>query len=133
MHNLMMDADAMYHPEGFHPARTRFKRDYSGWATYLPRSAVGVKYYFIDFGISVHLPEDDTNRLVTGHFGRDQAPPELSDTIPYNPFKLDVFIIGNMFKQEFCEVRITSLIYCSWAQDRRDTRTSNFSCHWHRR
>jgi hypothetical protein len=31
----------------------------------------------------------------------------LSETVPYHPYKLDVFIIGNMFKQEFCDVIIS--------------------------
>ena len=100
-----MDADAMY-PEGFHPIRKMYKADYSGYATPLSRSAAGVKYYFIDFGISVHIPEDAYPRLVTGHLGRDQTPPELSRAVPYDPFKLDVFILGNMFKRELTEVRI---------------------------
>jgi len=100
----MMDADAMY-PEGFHPIRTMHKPDYSGYAPYLSRSTAGVKYYFIDFGISVHIPADVYPKLVTGHLGRDQTPPELSKTIPYDPFKLDVYIIGNMFKRELTDVR----------------------------
>ena len=98
-----MEADAMY-PEGFHPADIMFKRDYSGWATPIPRSVAGVKYYFADFGISVHIPEEDPRKLVTGFFGRDQEPPELSNPDPYDPFKLDIFIIGNMFRQEFFDV-----------------------------
>ena len=100
------------YPEGFHPVQTAYKRDYSGWATHLPRSAVGVKYYFADFGISVYVPSEDRPKLVTGHMGRDQDPPELSSTVPYDPFKLDIFIIGNMLKQEFCDV-IVPLCYFS--------------------
>ena len=93
------------YPEGFHPVRVSHKRDYSGIATYLPRSAVGVKYYFADFGISAYIdPNSNSPRLVTGVDGRDQDPPELSDTKPYDPFKLDIFVIGNMLKQEFCDV-----------------------------
>ena len=104
MHNLMMDADAMY-PDGFHPVRTRWNRDYTDWATYVPRSAVGVRYYFVDFGISLHIPEHIRPKLATGNLGRDHEPPELSVTVPYDPFKLDVFIIGNMFKHELYDVR----------------------------
>ena len=110
MHNFLMDASAMY-PEGFHPAQTAYKRDYSGWANYLPRSTVGVKYYFADFGISVHKPEKDRSRFVTGNLGRDRRPPELSVTVPYDPFKLDVFIVGNMLKQEFCDVIIPLSVF----------------------
>jgi len=105
MHNFLMDADTMY-PEGFHPVKYSYKRDYSGRATYIPRSVAGVRYYFADFGISVHLPEEEPQKLVTGDLGRDQEPPELSDTVPYDPFKLDIFIIGNMLRQEFCDVII---------------------------
>lgn len=109
LHNFLMDPGAMY-PEGFHPVQTAYKRDYSGFANYLPRSAVGVKYYFADFGISAHMPDADNPRLVTGEAGRDQDPPELSSTVPYDPFKLDIFVIGNMFKQEFCDVIISCFV-----------------------
>ena len=103
--NLMMDADAMY-PEGFHAVGLDFKPDHSGFAKYTSRSAVGVKYYFVDFGISVHIPESMSSKLVTGFLGRDRDPPELSDEIPYDPFKLDIFIIGNMLKHEFYMVGV---------------------------
>jgi len=102
LHNFLMDPGTMY-PEGFHPVMTAYKPDYSGLADYLPRSAVGVKYYFADFGISSHMPDEGLPRLVTGGLGRDQDPPELSATVTYDPFKLDIFIIGNMLRQEFCD------------------------------
>jgi len=105
----MMDADAMY-PEGFHPIRVDYKPDYSGWAPYVSRSVAGARYYFVDFGISVRIPEDDRPKFVTGSMGRDQEPPELSDTVPYDPFKLDVFIIGNMLMREICDVRVLVLL-----------------------
>ena len=99
----MMDADAMY-PEGFHPVRVDYKPDYSGWAPYVSRSDAGVRYYFVDFGISVHIPEDDRPKFVTGNMGRDRDPPELSATVSYDPFKLDIFIIGNMLARELYDV-----------------------------
>jgi len=100
MNNILMDADAMY-PEGFHPVTLGRTPDYSDQAKYKSRTIAGAKYYYVDFGISVYIPPELDGELVTGIFGRDQDPPELSDTVPYDPFKLDVFIIGNMFKQEF--------------------------------
>ena len=103
----MMDADAMY-PEGFHPVGLEFNPDHSGYAKHISRSAVGVKYYFVDFGISVYVPESMSSKLVTGFLGRDRDPPELSNEVPYDPFKLDVFIIGNMLKDEFYTVRVHS-------------------------
>ena len=99
----MMDADAMY-PEGWHPIRLYFKPDRSGHAEHTSRTAAKVKYYFIDFGISVYIPENLRPKLVTGIDGRDRDPPELSKEEPYDPFKLDVFIIGNMLRREFEQV-----------------------------
>ena len=106
-----MDADAMY-PEGFHPIGLNLTPDYSGYAKRTSRSAAGVKYYFVDFGISVHIPDSVNPKLVTGFLGRDRDPPELSDSTPYDPFKLDIFIIGNMLGQEFYTVRIRSSAGC---------------------
>jgi hypothetical protein len=105
MNNILLDADAM-HPEGFHPVSMDIAADYSGLAKYTSRTSAGAKYYYIDFGISVHIPEAVGPKLVTGTLGRDQDPPELSDDIPYDPFKLDIFIIGNMFRQEFYQVGV---------------------------
>ena len=102
-----MDVDAMY-PEGFHPIAIDYKPDYSGSAKHTSRSAGAVKYFFIDFGISVHIPENLRPKLVTGFLGRDRDPPELSDEVPYDPFKLDIFIIGNMLKRDFYMVGICS-------------------------
>ena len=102
----MMGADAMY-PEGFHAVASDYTPDRSDLAKYISRTAAGgVKYYFIDFGISVHIPDNLHSKLVTGIEGRDQDPPELSLDVGYDPFKLDIFIIGNMLKREFMVVSV---------------------------
>jgi len=100
--NLMMDASAMY-PHGFHPSEGLFLPDSRTPVFPISRSYVGVKYYFVDFGISVHIPSDVYPKTALGGHGRDQEPPELSFDVPYDPFKLDVFIIGNVFRREFCD------------------------------
>jgi len=99
----MVDATNMY-PLGFHPVRDRFLDDVSTLTTVIPRSELGVKYYFVDFGISSYFPSGSQTRLVLGTAGRDQDVPELSDEVPYDPFKVDIFTIGNVFRQLFYEV-----------------------------
>ncbi|OCH90628.1 hypothetical protein OBBRIDRAFT_754583 [Obba rivulosa] len=101
--NLMMVADAMY-PFGFHPILYRCLPDGKSTAPYLRRSDVGVRYYYIDFGISVRIPPEKHPKLVTGFLGRDREVPELSATVPYDPFKVDVFIIGNVLRRQFYDV-----------------------------
>lgn len=100
-----MDGTQLY-PSGFHPVQFDNLPD-SLWPAW-PYTRFGspnrVKYYFIDFGMSVILPPG-SSRLVLGELGLDQDVPELSATIPYDPFKADIFILGNVLRQEFYNVR----------------------------
>ncbi|KAI0039018.1 hypothetical protein FA95DRAFT_1504750 [Auriscalpium vulgare] len=105
--NIMMDASAMF-PKGFHPIDQASLPDMSAIAPSRSRLSAGVKYFFVDYGISSEFPLDSNpaSRLVVGTLGRDQEPPELSDTVPYDPFKLDIFVLGNVFRREYYEVAV---------------------------
>ena len=97
-----MDGRPLY-PQGHHPARLNFSPDGTHEVSPLTRQDHPVKYYFIDFGLSSRFQPGDSF-LVVGTQGRDKEPPELSDTVPYNPFPLDVFVLGNVYFQEFVQV-----------------------------
>lgn len=105
----MMDATAVF-PKGFHPMAETTLPDLSGPAPFVRRIDVPVKYYFIDFGISTQFAPDQHSRLVLGTDGLDDEVPELSKTVPYDPFKTDIFIIGNLLRQQFLQVRAPSLV-----------------------
>ncbi|KAG8994897.1 hypothetical protein FRB94_009612 [Tulasnella sp. JGI-2019a] len=96
--NIMMDARAMF-PEGWHPQGYLRKPDGQLIKNRSPsRTAVGdVRYFFIDFGIST-LGEDQT----VGLSGQELAP-ELSEEVPYNPYKLDIYILGMAYQKFFVE------------------------------
>lgn len=96
--NILMDAKALY-PKGFHPMSHNRLPDAQDSAPILPRSTAYITYYYVDFGISTFIPHDSPTRMVTGVFGRDQEVPELSGEIPYDPFKVDVFILANVFTE----------------------------------
>ncbi|KAI0724169.1 kinase-like domain-containing protein [Fomitopsis betulina] len=98
--NIMMDGNPLF-PEGFHPILQSASPSGQGVAWPLSRSHFHVQYYYIDFSISVYIPPDAHPKLAVGVFGRDQDPPELSDHIPYDPFKLDIFIFGNVLRKSF--------------------------------
>ncbi|EJD37665.1 hypothetical protein AURDEDRAFT_73048 [Auricularia subglabra TFB-10046 SS5] len=67
-----------------------------------PWSTSRARYYLIDMGISSRFNSDSPGpHLVVGTVGRDQTAPELSDTVPYDPFKLDVYLLGNYFLTRF--------------------------------
>ena len=91
-------------PRGFHPVKDTLLYDLITPAPIIPRRDVGVKYYFVDYGISSYFPTGSEPHLVLGRDGRDQDVPELSDEVPYDPFKVDIFTIGNVLRHEFCTV-----------------------------
>ncbi|KAI0047510.1 hypothetical protein FA95DRAFT_1662932 [Auriscalpium vulgare] len=97
--NMGMDSRVMY-PDGFHPIWQDWTPTVSGLARRLPRLDVGPRYYFLDFGISSYFPPGTPRTLVTGNFGRVRQVPELSKDVPYDPFKVDIFIIGNALRQK---------------------------------
>jgi hypothetical protein len=56
--------------------------------------------------------------LVLGVAGRDQDVPELSNNVPYDPFKVDIFTIGNVLRGEIQAVGFHSPRLISLAQFR---------------
>lgn len=107
--NILMDASRMF-PRGFHPVRDSFlPHDLSTPAPVIPRMDVGVKYYFVDYGISSYFPEGTERQLVLGLDGRDRDVPELSAEVPYDPFKVDIFTIGNVLRRELVAVSFSSV------------------------
>ena len=103
--NMLMDASAIF-PKGYHPVATySLPNDTRKGAPELPRSTVPVRYYYADFGLSTMFAPTESNWVVTGTHGLDTDVPELSDEVPYDPFKVDVFILGNLIRTSFLEVQ----------------------------
>ena len=100
-----MDATSIY-PEGFHPFLQLRQPDGNGTARVISRYEAHrpVTYYFVDFGISTHFQREQDERLVVGEDGIDKDVPELSPSVPYDPFKVDIFILGNVFRREIYAV-----------------------------
>ncbi|KAJ7020252.1 kinase-like domain-containing protein [Mycena alexandri] len=96
--NLMMDGSRVI-PKGWH-----FTAPYTHTGTVVgidsePRHTVfPVEYFIIDFGLSsmfpAHMSIDDAREI--GRYGQDKTVPELSDTVSYNPFKVDIYQLGNV-------------------------------------
>ncbi|KAI0364009.1 kinase-like protein [Pilatotrama ljubarskyi] len=97
--NVMMDASPIY-PDGHHPVRIHRAPDAVHDTHPLLRMDRPVKYFYIDFGLSVHFPVGAPSRVI-GKVGRDTEIPEMSDTVPYDAYKADVHALGNLFFKEF--------------------------------
>ena len=97
----MMDARSRY-PKWWHFKAKGFAPDgvhFCGTARpYRPPRLHPVRYYFIDYGL-FHRFLPDRPHFVLDWGGRDDGVPELEKHQHYDPFKVDVFIVCNIFKR----------------------------------
>ncbi|KAJ7435028.1 kinase-like domain-containing protein [Mycena galericulata] len=92
--NLMMDESRVV-PAGSRFCYPRSHTGFPGLFSWENRCSVGpVDYYYIDFGLSMHFPDGKDTALTTGTLRTFKTIPELSLTVPYNPFKVDIFQLG---------------------------------------
>ncbi|KAG6894989.1 hypothetical protein C0993_010348 [Termitomyces sp. T159_Od127] len=97
-YNLMMDASKLI-PRGFHPIKDHTHDGVTRGQERLDRASVGpVQYYFTNFGLSASYPDEPLETDV-GFCGQDRTVPELLANKPYDPFKLDVYQLGNAFME----------------------------------
>lgn len=102
----MMDAHELF-PEGHHPVFINRTPTGEERARYLSRSNASIRYYYIDFELSSYWPPESTGpRLVTTFLGRERDLPEFASVAPYDPFKLDIRILGLLFRKEIYNVSV---------------------------
>ncbi len=105
----MMDGRPLY-PQGHHPVRLEYTSDNIYDATPLPRIDNPVRYFYIDFGIS-HRFKEGSKPMLLGRKGRNQQVPELSSTVPYDAYKVDVYALGDVYAKELVGVRIIDRMF----------------------
>ena len=100
-----MDGTHLY-PEGFNPYADHCLPDLSDFARPVSRYRApgSVRYYFRDFRTAVRMPPDSPKRVVGMGWCNTKCP-EWSDYQPYDPFKLDVYILGAMYRNFLHKVR----------------------------
>ncbi|THH15510.1 hypothetical protein EUX98_g9455 [Antrodiella citrinella] len=99
--NIMMDGRPLF-PEDHHPVHTHLSPDVRHQARCLSRMEKPVKYYYIDFGMSTYFKEGESP-YVLGAKGADLDAPELSNEYPYNPYMLDIFILGHVYEAQILQ------------------------------
>lgn len=102
----MVDARRLYDARGFHPSMPDVTaKDVRIKVAHKSRMEAGpVKYYFTDFGESSYFEDPNEERLVLGKIAQDEDVPELSLVWPYDPFPVDVFTLGMVYKRNFQSV-----------------------------
>ncbi|KAJ6489170.1 kinase-like domain-containing protein [Mycena vitilis] len=92
--NMIMDESRVI-PKGSHFAAARTHTGFYGLFSWNDRCAVGpTSYFYIDFGLSLYYPNGKDTALHLGTLRTFRTIPELSQTVPYNPFKVDIFQLG---------------------------------------
>ncbi|KAF5366345.1 hypothetical protein D9757_011467 [Collybiopsis confluens] len=101
--NIMMDWYPLYaHPP--HPFRTSVRRDWSGPSNPRNRTLYPVKYYFIDWDLSeLYDRSTGTPIRVPPGYGGDQSVPEFQRNELCDPFAVDVYCLGNVFRTKLIE------------------------------
>lgn len=97
-----MDSDHLF-PNGHHPVRRESTPDALYAAAHTSRLHNSVRYYFIDFGLSSFVDEGEAP-LGLGRVGRNKTAPELSDEVPFDMFRVDVYTLGHLYYMEFLTV-----------------------------
>jgi len=98
--NIMMDASEMY-PKGFHPTRKHKAPDGISSAKCIS-GAKRVKYYFIDFEMSRLIKRDSDRQMCVRQGGRN-LPPEIERGAEYDPFPVDMYYLGNVYREHVLE------------------------------
>lgn len=103
--NIMIDATKII-PGGFHPRDPRSspsgrRAGFKGGPKWRSRWSTRPNQYFvIDFGYSRRFNSKTGVRLA-GIFGQDTSVPEMSLTVPYDPFPVDVYHLGNLLLEYY--------------------------------
>lgn len=104
----MMDAKSMF-PAMWHPSAQSMNYDYSGTAKHFTRTERPPKYYYIDFGLSRKYDPEDGPPQELPILGGDKSVPEFQGEgydKPADPFKTDIYYLGNIMRTQFVGVRL---------------------------
>ena len=108
--NIMYDPRPMY-PDMYHPLKVDVQRNFKGKAKFYTRTVAPVKYYYIDFGLSMRYNLDDGPPREHPIAGGDKSVPEFKDWNGelLDPFPTDIYYLGNMLHNFVLKVRISRL------------------------
>ena len=103
MLNVMMDPENIFHPLP-HPINHNRSYDFKRKTRQFARTGHPTKYYYIDFGLS-HLFSPQSSPHINVAIGGDKSVPEYTEPFsPKDPFKIDVYCLGNLIREDLMAV-----------------------------
>jgi len=100
VNNIMFDPSGMY-PKGYH--KLNQSPDFKRRAKRYIRTERPPRYYLIDFGLSRRYPSRDA---LDEPRGSDKSAPEHRRGGRCNPFRTDIYHLGNLVRENFMQVRL---------------------------
>ncbi|KAH9056533.1 kinase-like domain-containing protein [Lactarius vividus] len=98
VNNIMFDPSDMY-PKGYHISQINRSRDLKGRAERYTRTDRPPRYYLINFGLSrKYLSRDVVDEPLRGG---DETTPEHLLGGRCNPFRTDIYNLGNVVREQF--------------------------------
>ena len=95
----------MFH-DGFHAQKILRTRDMKGTAPFFTRTQRPTRYIIIDFGLSSRYLPSDVSLREPCLEGGDKTVPEFLKLQPFHdPYKTDIYYVGNLIRTEFIQVR----------------------------
>jgi hypothetical protein len=128
--NIMLDPSRMY-PEGFHPVKINRSRDFKKCAKRYTRTQRSTRYLLVDFGLSRQY--SSRYALDEPVSGGDKSAPEHRHWKPCNPFRTDIYYLGNLVREYFVEVislEVNRYRLLGLTVPLRSTTVSNFWRNW---
>ena len=99
----MLDPSGMY-PDGFHPIQIDRSKDFKGNAPRYDRTQRPPRYYLIGFGSSRQYSSRNVFDFDIPLGYGDKSAPEHRDRKPCNPFRTDIYHLGNLIRERFLKV-----------------------------
>ncbi len=98
----------MTHPKCIRRASTPLRKhkapdEYPPLSVSRDIKAKRVKYYFIDFEMSRLIKRDSDRQMWVQQGGRN-LPPEIERGAEYDPFPVDIYYLGNVYREHVLEV-----------------------------
>lgn len=92
-----------------HPTHSYKSYDFKRSISTRTRTSCPIKYFYIDFGLSWRLPAEDPSPRVGVDIGGDKSVPEYKDPQGlHDPYKIDVYCLGNIIREYFMDVSLTN-------------------------
>jgi len=98
-------------PKGFHSQKNLRTKDAKDSAPFFTRTQRPTRYIIIDFGMSSRYNPSDVSPREVGLIGGDKTVPEFLKGQQYHdPYKTDIYYVGNLIRTEFMQVRSSLLL-----------------------